>query len=479
MNTRISIDNLIEIVRSGGKVKTGIDVCSDKGVLLLGKDIILDKVKILEVIKAKGVKSVPVSTALNGGLWDSEGNLIKLSSDGLIDYEGLSDEDELIALRPLKKTFPDKAANEVETRLKEIEEIKQQANLKYAEAKLSVKKVLADIKNTGGQFDYEEVESNVSDLVDFLSVGDNPFSYLTHEIFSYDDYLYNHSVNVCAIGTAVADRFNKNFSKIVDDLINGTSSEINDPFEKDKSDPVRSYTCFYPEDLYDISLGFFLHDIGKILVPDEILNKQGSLSKEEFEVVRKHSYEFGVQILEKNKLKNSVIKNIVQYHHAPLYDSEGRCYPLDKKQTQVPLYVRICKLADIYDAMTSKRCYKEAYNPINVVTQLFRTYAKKDRMLQYILHAFVKSIGIYPPGSIVYLRNGQLAYVLESDGPFLLPFTDERENTLRHQPSPFRANLPDLDETKKIDGRRSVKSPTDVNDLLPAYIRKIAVKSDS
>ncbi|MBU2430903.1 MAG: diguanylate cyclase, partial [Proteobacteria bacterium] len=172
-----------------------------------------------------------------------------------------------------------------------------------------------------------------------------------------------------------------------------------------------------------------------------------------------------------------VIKNIVHYHHAPLFEGEGRCYPLDKNQTQVPLYVRICKLADIYDAMTSKRCYKEAYNPINVVTQLFRTYAKKDRMLQYILHAFVKSIGIYPPGSIVYLRNGQLAYVLESDGPLLLPFTDEKENTLRRQPDPFRANSPELEDAKTIDSRRSVKAPRDVNSLLPSYIRQIAVKS--
>ncbi len=477
MNARISIDNLIEIVKTGGKVKTGIDVYSEKGVLLLGSDVVVDTIKILEIIKEKGIKSVPVNTALSGGLWDGNGNLIKISSQGLLDYEALLEQEEELMAFPVKKeSYPDTATNEIEKRLKEIEEIKHEANKKYAEAKLSVKKVLSDIKDTGGEFDYEEVESNVSELVDFLSVGDNPFSYLTHEIFSYDDYLINHSVNVCAIGTAVASRFNKNFSKIIDDLISGNSSEINDPFEKDKEKLYQSFTCFYPEDLDDISLGFFLHDIGKILVPDEILNKKGRLTKQEFDEVQKHSYQYGVEILEKNKLKNSVIKNIVQYHHAPLYDGEGRCYPLDKKQAQVPLYVRICKLADIYDAMTSKRSYKEAFNPINVVTQLFRTYAKKDRMLQYIIHAFVKSIGIYPPGSIVYLRNGQLAYVLESEGPLLLPFTDEKENTLRQKPNPFKANVPELAEAKKIDGRRSVKAPKDVNNLLPTYIQKIAVK---
>lgn len=477
MNTRISIDNLIAIVKSGGRVKTGIDVYTEKGVLLLARDIVVEKIRVLEIIKAKGIKSVLVNTSLNGGLWDSGGHLIKVSSDGIVDYSNPSTDDEIIASRTAKQAFGDTAAKQIESRLREIEEIRQQASRKYAEAKLSVKKVLSDIKNTGGQFDYEAVESSVSELVDFLSTGDNPFSYLTHEIFSYDDYLYNHCVNVCAIGTAVVNRFNKNFSKIVEDLINGTSSGINDPFEKDQPAPDQSFTCFYPEDLYDISLGFFLHDIGKTLVPDAVLNKKGSLTQAEFEEVRKHSYEYGIQILEKNKLKNSVIKNIVHYHHAPLFTGEGRCYPLDKQQARVPLYVRICKLADIYDAMTSRRCYKEAYNPINVVTQVFRTYAGKDRMLQYILHAFVKSIGIYPPGSIVYLRNGQLAYVLESDGPILLPFTDEKENTLRHSPDPFRADPCELDNARTIDSRRSVKAPRDVNNLLPSYIRQITLKS--
>ncbi len=477
MNTRISIDNLIEIVRTGGKVKTGMDVYSEKGVLLLDKDVLLDKVKILEIIKEKGISSVPVNTALSGGLWDSDGNVIKVTSDGLIDQSDSGTEKEEEVVRPPKRdAAAGDMADEIEERLKEIEEIKAEATKKYSEAKQSVKKVLTDIKNTGGEFDYEEVENNVHDLVEFLTTADNPFSYLSHEIFSYDDYLYNHSVNVCAIGTAVANRFNTNFSRIVDNLIQGNSSDLYNPFEKEKEKINQSFTCFYQEDLSDISLGFFLHDIGKILVPDEVLNKKGRLTEEEFVEVRKHSYEYGVKILERNKLKNSVIKNIVQYHHAPLYDNEGRCYPGNKKHVDIPLYVRICKLADIYDAMTSKRCYKDAFNPINVVTQLFRDYARKDRMLQYVLHAFVKSIGIYPPGSIVYLRNGQMAYVLESDGPLVIPFTDKNEKTLKFQPDPLKISSSELEEDKKIDGRRSVKTPKDVNDLLPEYIKKIAVK---
>ncbi len=180
-----------------------------------------------------------------------------------------------------------------------------------------------------------------------------------------------------------------------------------------------------------------------------------------------------MHIIEKNKLKNSAIKNIIQYHHAPLYAGEQRCYPDDKSHTQVPLYTRICKLADIYDAMTSKRCYKEAINPISVVTKLFREYAKKDHILQYILHSFVKSIGIYPPGSIVFLRNGQMAYVLESAGPIVLPFTDEQENTLRNKPDPLDIGDSGVAKVKMVDSRKSVKMPKDVYDILPSFIKKI------
>jgi hypothetical protein len=171
-----------------------------------------------------------------------------------------------------------------------------------------------------------------------------------------------------------------------------------------------------------------------------------------------------------------VIRNIINFHHAPLYEGEERCYPSDKPYFQIPLYSRICKLADIYDAMTSKRCYKEAVNPINVVTQIFRTYAKKDTMLQHILRAFVKSIGIYPPGSIVYLKNGQMAYVLESQGPIVLPFTDPDGMTLKLKSDPFDISALETDESKRVDGKRSIKEPREVYESLPSYLKKLTAR---
>ncbi|WP_022666515.1 HD-GYP domain-containing protein [Desulfospira joergensenii] len=465
---KFSIDQLIKIVEQGGVVKTGIDVYNSKGMLLLDKDILVRKAKTLNIIKENGIKHVMVDTSQNGGFWNENGDQIIVKPEKIAIF--FDEESGEKGTTP----YPDTVTNDVEMRLIEIEEMKAQAQEKYDNAKGCIKKVLGDIEKTGGEFDFNAVESHVSEMVSFLESEENPFSYLTQEIFSYDDYLYNHSINVCTIGTAMLNRFNSHFSKHVDHLIKGNSPDIHDPFETNGRTKDQSYFCYYKEDIQDISLGFFLHDIGKVLVADAVLNKEGKLSDREYAEVQRHSFEYGVELLEKNRIKNSFVRNIVEYHHAPLLKDEERCYPRGREFNKVPVYTKICKLADIYDAMTSKRCYKEAVNPINVVTRLFRTYAKKDSMLQFILHSFVKSIGIYPPGSIVYLRNGQLAYVLESRGPIVIPFTDAHELTLNSKQDPVDINAPDIKDSQLIDNRRSVKSPKDVFNLLPPYLRKIA-----
>ena len=122
--------------------------------------------------------------------------------------------------------------------------------------------------------------------------------------------------------------------------------------------------------------------------------------------------------------------------------------------------------------MTSKRSYKEAVNPISVVTGIFRKYAEKDHMLQFILHAFVKSVGIYPPGSIIHMQNGQMVYILDSDGPLVIPITDTHGTPLSSKPDPIKLGS---EETKQkglcIDRREPLISPLKAYDILPDYLR--------
>ena len=293
---------------------------------------------------------------------------------------------------------------------------------------------------------------------------------MTKEIFTYDDYLYNHAVNVCTIGTAVLNRFNDQFGEAVNKFL---SSLFINPAENDPNSVTESYINYLPEDLQTMSVGYFLHDVGKVLIPDEILNKPGKLTPAEFDIVKGHSLISGIEILEKNRLTHPTIINIVKYHHGPLFVEEPNCYPQDKLPIEIPAYVKVAKLVDIYDAMTSKRCYKEALNPVRVVTEVYRKYAGKDQMLQFLLHAFVNIVGIYPPGSVLTLQNGQLCYVIDSQGPMVIPITDGKGNTLAVKPKSIDFGIGNIDAPEmQIDRRKPLKTPIDVYDSLPSYLKE-------
>ncbi|MBF0411295.1 MAG: HD domain-containing protein [Desulfamplus sp.] len=481
IQTKVSIDNLIAIVAQGGKVKTGIDVYNAKGVLLLEKDILVNSVKTLEVIKSQGIKNLPLNPENYGGVWDSDGNYLKIDQDGVtVEKPSVSQlvhtskKDKQIS--KAKSSRISAPSGDIEKRLKVIEEIKIAAAQKYEIGKQAVKQALDAIRLSKGEFDYNSVEENVSELVAFLNTAENPFAYLTKEIINYDSIIYSHAVNVCAIGTAILNRFNINFSSMVNKYIDSSLAAGDFPLSSSENGATGgggSYIYYHKDDILDISTGFFLHDIGKTLIPDSVLNKKSKLTDMEFGMIKKHSYGLGIQILDKNRLKNRVVRNIVGLHHGALFDGERNCYPENIKSDEIPLYVKICKLADMYDAMTSRTCYREAFNPINVVTDIFRKYAKKDKMLQFVLHAFVKSIGIYPTGSVIYLKNGQLAYILESAGPLVLPFTDSDGKTLSAGSSPPPLDLGDehIADELKADISRSIKTPLEVYELLPAWLK--------
>ena len=451
----IKINTLIEHVLRGGVVKTGIDIYNREGVLLLEKNVLISKINPLLAIKKAGILNIPMDYDNAGGLWDKHG---KETSSIYQMPEAPFQEMETVRFD---------GDSGIEKRVREINELKREASVKYAEAKNNVKKVADTIRQTDGEFDVAVVEATVSDVVNFLTRSDTAFSYVTKEIFAYDDYLYNHSVNVCVIGCAVLKRFNDAFS----DMVNGylKSVSMHPSREEDDGDEL-SFIYYLPEDIYDVAIGLFVHDLGKVFIPDKIINKKGGLSPTEFQLVQTHSYMKGIEILEKNKLNNTTIKNIVAYHHSPVYNGEPRCYPSDKLAIEIPPYVKIAKLADIYDAMTSKRSYKDALNPIGVVTNLFHQYARKNRLLQLILHAFVKVVGIYPTGSMVNLINGQLAYVIDSKGPIVIPFTDTHGKPMKSGYQPV-----DLSDSGShalaIDRRKNLLSPIDVFDVLPSFLK--------
>ncbi|MFH7319436.1 HD-GYP domain-containing protein [Desulfurivibrio sp. D14AmB] len=453
---QLPIDRLIAVVEKGGKVRTGVDVFNGRGLLLLEKSVLVADPKILRKVKAQGTMTVPIADGGEGGLWDQEGRKIPLPEE-----------------EPVQALFADKAliwpklSKDVELKISEITEIKLAAARRYELAKECIQKTLDSIRQAGGEFDLEPVSKTVGELVDFVTLNDNSFAYLTREIFSYDDYLYNHSVNVCTIGTVIMQRFNNAFSAAVNSFLNDNPQGPPGAAPRDPG----AFVYYTSSELRNISIGYFLHDLGKVMIDPEILNKTGKLTAKEFQVVKSHVTDKVERILRKNKLSDPHIVNVCLYHHAALYAGEERCYP-QQDHHLVPSYVKVCKLADIYDAMTSIRCYKNALNPVSVVSEIFHHYARKDPFLQYVLHSFIGSVGIYPAGSVVYLTNGQLAYVLDSDGPLLLPLTDSGGTPLAKEPEVIVMDRGQTGNALAIDRQQPPISPLEAYRILPDYLRR-------
>ena len=161
------------------------------------------------------------------------------------------------------------------------------------------------------------------------------------------------------------------------------------------------------DEIYDIGIAGLLHDIGKSKIPNEILNKPGRLTEEEFEVMKQHSV-FGYRILQENKDIKEPIKLAVLQHHEKI-NSNG--YPMGVGADQICAYAKILSVVDIYDALVTERPYKEGFSPRDAVEMLMAMTAELDIVS---LRGFLGSVILYPVGTTVELSNGERARVVEN-----------------------------------------------------------------
>lgn len=132
-----------------------------------------------------------------------------------------------------------------------------------------------------------------------------------------------------------------------------------------------------------------LHDIGKIYIPNEILNKEGSLTAEEYEIIKNHTL-YGYFLLNEFSEFNQEVKRAVLFHHERI-DSSG--YPLNASEDYVGLISKIVSVADVYDAMTTDRVYKKASDPFEAINFLS---TKGMKVLDnYVLSVFLTNIPLY------------------------------------------------------------------------------------
>jgi len=193
-----------------------------------------------------------------------------------------------------------------------------------------------------------------------------------------DDYTYMHSVAVCALMVALARELGLN-----------------------------------EEQTRQAGIAGLFHDVGKMVIPDEILNKPGALLDEEFVVMRRHT-EFGHAILSRSKQIDDVCLDVCLHHHEKM---DGTGYPHKMKGDEISLFAKMGAICDVYDAITSNRPYKVGWEPGVSLNRMAQWTGHFD---QVVFKAFVKCVGIYPIGSLIKLKSGRLAVVIDQNPSSLL-----------------------------------------------------------
>lgn len=200
----------------------------------------------------------------------------------------------------------------------------------------------------------------------------------------------------------------------------------------------------YPEDLRRLGLAGFLLDVGKLFIPDHILNKKDRLTDAEHEEINKHS------LYSYDYLKTGFDVHPTTYlavlHHHEKYDGTG--YPKQKKGEEIPFFSRIIAIADVYDALTSKRPNRRALLPNEATEYMMANGATYFDMS--LLKLFLKKVAPYPVGLEVELSNHSRGLVIKNNPdtplrPLVRVFHDPRAAHL-----PYEVNLSDLEKWRNV-----------------------------
>lgn len=156
----------------------------------------------------------------------------------------------------------------------------------------------------------------------------------------------------------------------------------------------------------ELGLGGLFHDIGKIRIPDAILDKPGKLTDEEMAIARKHP-SWGSELVKTAASFPERALAVVMEHHERL---DGTGYPSQLKDHGISLFGQMASIVDVYDACISIRAYGAAADPCQVIRQLFAEAGKQFH--QELVQQFIKTIGIYPVGTLARLESNKLAIVI-------------------------------------------------------------------
>lgn len=237
------------------------------------------------------------------------------------------------------------------------------------------------------EFKKEEINSEVIAQLDMMSedlaydvMRDQSLAFSLGKVKEADEYTFIHSFNVSVLTGYLANRLHPGDKKYVERII----------------------------------MGGLLHDIGKAQIPNEVLNKPGPLTNDEFAIMKSHP-SLGVTLAMKSGVTDPDILAVIGGHHEKW---SGRGYPNELAGTDIPESARIAAVADVFDALTAKRVYKQPMSSRNALAIIM-----KDAGMHFdskVVRELLLGLGLYPPGSIVKLSDGRHGVVVSGGGKDLM-----------------------------------------------------------
>ncbi len=242
----------------------------------------------------------------------------------------------------------------------------------FDDARKMASDVLAGMR-LGAELDTEKIKKVVSECVDSILRNEDALLWLM-QIKNRDNYTAEHSMNVGMMSAA----FGKHLG--------------------------------HPRfEIEQLGLCGMLHDVGKVRTPLEVLNKPGKLTPEEFGLMREHARHGRDILMSKRDLYQGAV-DVAYGHHERL---NGRGYPRGLKAHQIPYFAKVVAIVDTYDAITSSRVYDPGRSPNKAMEIL--SEGKGTHFDEELVEEFIRWMGIYPPGSLVEMSNGEVGIVTSAE----------------------------------------------------------------